>query len=60
MTEELEDKIEDPVEFVGQAIGEASMCWSHPEKAGEFDSDKATEIRNKILSYFSEKTTKAI
>jgi hypothetical protein len=31
-------------ERVYSDIGEASMCWEKPEKAGVFDSQKAAEI----------------
>jgi hypothetical protein len=28
------------------AVGEASMCWEHPERAGVFDTAKAIEVGN--------------
>jgi hypothetical protein len=36
-------------EAVFQAIGAASVCWEHPEKAGVFDSDRAKDIGNGLL-----------
>jgi len=35
--------------FIGEAVGEASMCWESPEKAGEFDSKHASEIVDRII-----------
>jgi hypothetical protein len=35
-------------ELVGQAIGEASMCWSEPPK-GVFDASKAEEIAERLM-----------
>lgn len=31
-----------------EAIGEASMCWSKPEGAGEFDSTRAGKIATEL------------
>jgi 2'-5' RNA ligase len=31
-------------EDIGVAVGEASMCWEHPELAGVFDSTRASAI----------------
>lgn len=31
------------------AMGGASMCWEHVDKAGVFDSDRAKEIGKKLL-----------
>lgn len=36
-------------EQVGLAVGAASMCWSTPEGAGEFDSTRATEIVDNLM-----------
>lgn len=36
-------------EFIGQAVGAASMCWSSPEGAGEFDSTRACQIVEEIM-----------
>lgn len=36
-------------DVIGEAVGAASMCWEHPEKAGEFDSVKATEIVDEVM-----------
>jgi hypothetical protein len=35
--------------IVGEAVGLASMCWEHPEKAGVFDSDLARRIVDEVL-----------
>ncbi len=40
-------------EAVGQAIGEASMCWSETPK-GVFDSTRASNIVDEILNYLDE------
>lgn len=31
-------------QFIGEAVGAASMCWETPENAGVFESDKAAVI----------------
>ena len=31
-------------ELIFQALGEASMCWEYPERAGEFQTSKALDI----------------
>lgn len=36
-------------EQIGIAIGAASMCWSTPEGAGEFDSRRAAEIVDNLM-----------
>ena len=36
------------------AIGEASMCWEHPERAGVFDSDRALEIADRLKHYLDD------
>jgi len=36
-------------EIVGQAVGAASMCWTKPEGAGEFDSERASKIVDDAL-----------
>jgi hypothetical protein len=38
-------------EFIGQAIGAASMCWEKPEGAGEFDSTRAAQIVEEIMDH---------
>jgi len=43
------DILNDWQEMIMQAIGEASMCWEHINKAGTFDSAKAEEIGNRLL-----------
>jgi len=36
--------------LLGEAIGEASMCWTSPEKAGLFHSDKAEAIVDRLYA----------
>lgn len=48
--------------IIATKIGQASMCWEHPEKAGIFDSTQATviakdlhdEIISEIRGFLSE------
>lgn len=44
---------------VGQAIGEASMCWSETP-AGVFESTRALEIREKILAAVQRENVKLL
>jgi len=52
------DNILDPnlglEEFIGQAVGAASMCWENPEGAGAFDSTRAQQIVEEIMRRISE------
>jgi hypothetical protein len=41
-------------EIVGEAIGEASMCWSETPK-GVFDSTRASDIVERIMTEVGEK-----
>ena len=43
MTEEL-DKAPDILTAIQLAIGAASMCWEHVDRAGVFESDRAGAI----------------
>lgn len=45
-------KLEEFEEVVGQAIGEASMCWSETPK-GVFESDNACKILEKVKSFLT-------
>lgn len=38
-------------QVVGEAVGEASMCWSEPP-TGEFDSTRASRVVDRILASF--------
>ena len=38
----------DKKELIMIAIGQASMCWEHPDKAGTFNCNKAKEIGDKL------------
>ena len=40
---------EDLKKVIGEAIGEASMCWSETP-SGVFDSSKASEIVDKVVN----------
>lgn len=44
-------------DVVMQAIGEASMCWDHPDRAGVFDSERAAEIGNRLKRHFADGAT---
>lgn len=35
--------------IVMQAIGQASMCWEFPERAGVFQSEKAIKVAEKLI-----------
>ena len=35
--------------IVMQAIGQASMCWEFPERAGVFQSGKAIKVAEKLI-----------
>ena len=35
-------------EAIGEAIGAASVCWEHPEGAGVFNVERATEIADEL------------
>lgn len=38
-------------EWVFQALGSASMCWEHPERAGVFDSTRAAVIGDVLMAH---------
>lgn len=40
---------------VHQVIGEASMCWETPEKAGVFKSEQAAKIAKTLCDFLSER-----
>ena len=42
---------ETPVnQLIGEAVGAASMCWEHPERAGVFNTTKATAIVEEVIN----------
>jgi hypothetical protein len=44
-----------PIEdFIGQAVGAASMCWENPAGAGVFHSERASQIVDEIMQKISE------
>ena len=36
------------------AIGESSMCWEHPHRGGEFQTDRAIEIGERLRQHFAD------
>jgi hypothetical protein len=43
-------------EALGQALGAASMCWEHPEKAGTFNDQRAKRIFEQLKALLQEKS----
>ena len=41
-------------ELIYVALGQASMCWEAPEKAGEFQSEQASEIGDQLIRDLAE------
>jgi hypothetical protein len=41
-------------EWVGQALGSASMCWSNPAGAGEFDSTQCKYVLDGLMAHLNE------
>jgi hypothetical protein len=41
-------------EWVGQALGSASMCWESVGRAGVFDSDRCVEIHDGLMAHLNE------
>lgn len=39
---------------VCQALGAASVCWEHPEGAGEFNPDQCVAIANELCKFIGE------
>jgi hypothetical protein len=45
-----------PVErVIGEAIGAASSCWEHPERAGIYDSERASQIADELMTILKQK-----
>lgn len=40
-------------EWVGQALGSASMCWANPGGAGEFDSVRCAQILDAVMAHLN-------
>ena len=40
---------------IGEAIGAASMCWEHPERAGVFNSERASQIVDELMALLRRK-----
>jgi hypothetical protein len=47
-------------EWIGQAIGSASMCWEFPERAGVFDDAYAKRISDSLTDYVRGQIRKAV
>lgn len=48
--------VDTPVDqIVGEAIGAASMCWEHVERAGVFDSERASAIVDSLMAALRQK-----
>lgn len=45
--------------LVYQALGEASMCWEYPDRGGEFQSDRAKEIGDELMTYIDARIEEA-
>lgn len=45
------DRAEDIGAAIRQALGSASMCWEHVERAGVFHPDEANRIANGLLEW---------
>lgn len=49
-------KIDTPLEqVIGEAIGAGSVCWEHPEKAGVFQSERASKIVDEVVDNIRKK-----
>ena len=47
---------ETPTEqLIAEAVGAASMCWEHPDKAGIFQEQKAKEIVKEVMAILYQK-----
>lgn len=53
MNEDILDHSVGIEEFIGRAVGAASMCWSDIDKAGEFDSGRASQIVDEIMDHLA-------
>lgn len=40
-------------EWVGQALGTASVCWEHPERAGVFDVLRADAVADALMAHLT-------
>jgi len=40
-------------DFIGQAVGAASACWSNLSGAGEFESTRASAIVDEIMDHLA-------
>lgn len=43
--------------FIGECVGEASMCWEHVDRAGAFDAEHAIEIIDRICARIADEVS---
>jgi hypothetical protein len=49
-------RIDTPLEeIIGNAVGAASTCWKHVEKAGVFQSERASQIVDEVVANIRKK-----
>lgn len=49
-------KVDTPIDqAVMEALGAASVCWSNPRGAGEFNAGMATDIGNELIALLQKK-----
>lgn len=49
-------KVETPLrEIFEEAVKGAASCWEHPERAGEYDEEKAQKIVNALMKAVNRK-----
>lgn len=51
--EDIRERNAEIKRVLGEAIGEASTCWSNPEGAGVFQSDMAEAIVDRLYAQFA-------
>lgn len=47
-------------ELIMEALGQASLCWSDPYKAGTFDSSKCVSIGEKLANDIEAEIAKGV
>lgn len=57
LSERLSERI---FKRVHQGIGQASMCWEHPENAGVFDANAAGNIALELCHFIADEIEKPI
>jgi len=51
LSERLPESVFNRIHF---DIGQASMCWEHPEKAGVFDAKKAGDVAFELCHFIAD------